>query len=146
MCLNKIIHFLNSEFFRHFFLIRVHPENILVLSMTLEIFHSEILGKSFSSQHSLNIKLILNKLEVFHLEILGNFSILSHLENILVILVTFNVFHLEISGKAFKFSHFENIKLILHTEETFHPNLVNFPNFTFGKHHTHIFYIRSIPV
>ena len=50
----------------------LQPSNILVIHLTLEVFHLDISGKEDNDEQPLNIKHITVTLEVFHLDISGN--------------------------------------------------------------------------
>ena len=57
----------------------IHPENISLILLILEVFHFDKSGNDINELHPENISLIYLTLDVFHFEISGNDINESHL-------------------------------------------------------------------
>ena len=83
----------------------LHNQNILLISIKLDVSNFEMPGIIDKVAHPFNINFMFSTLLVFHLEISGKNINDEHKEKIPFINLTFIafiVFHLEISDKEFK--------------------------------------------
>ena len=87
----------------------IHPLNIQLIYLTLEVFHFDISGNDINELHSKNIKFIYLTLEVFHFDKSGNDINELHPLNIQFISLTLEIFHFDISGNDINELHLENI-------------------------------------